>query len=72
MPTNAEHQRAHKARMAEAGFRQLQLWVRPACVPELRRVAELLRATPDLSLERLTNTRSKPLCVSRSGKATKL
>jgi hypothetical protein len=29
MPTNAERQRAHKARMAEAGFRQLQLWVPP-------------------------------------------
>ena len=48
MATAAERQRAYKQKMAEAGFIQVNVWVRPSQASKLKLLADAMRATPDL------------------------
>jgi hypothetical protein len=48
MATSAERQRNHKARLVEQGLCQCNIWVPAECLPELQRIAELMRANRNL------------------------
>lgn len=53
--TSAERARAHKARLAERGFVQCNIWVPAHVVADFNRAAELCRTDPTLTLARLVN-----------------
>jgi hypothetical protein len=53
--TNAERQARLKAKRADAGLVQINLWVPAGAADELMRAAELMRANPDLRVARLVN-----------------
>lgn len=41
--TNAEHQKAWRERMREAGYKLMQVWAHPADWPAIKRYADRLR-----------------------------
>lgn len=53
--TNAERQRRFKARLSEAGFVQVNLWVTPESKADFERAAELVRGRPGLTVARLVD-----------------
>jgi hypothetical protein len=53
--TNAERQRRHKAKLSEAGFVQVNLWLPLAAVPSFQQAAERCRENGALSVARLVN-----------------
>lgn len=59
--TSAERQAALKARRAELGLVQCNMWVPASAVPELQRAAELMRENTDLTVARLVNRRTGKL-----------
>lgn len=60
--TSAERARRHKAKLAEAGMVQINLWVPAGAAGDLQRAAELIRANPLLSVARLVNRQTGRLC----------
>ncbi len=56
--SNAERQRRHKVKMAEAGFVQVNVWVPASAAPDLQRAAEIMREFPGLTVGRLFNPRT--------------
>ena len=42
--TSAQRQKEHKARMKEAGFERLEVWVHPVDKRELKRFAQFLQS----------------------------
>lgn len=59
--TNAQRQARLKAKRAELGLVQCNLWVPVSAVPELQRAAALLRDNPALAIARLVDTRTGKL-----------
>jgi hypothetical protein len=52
---NAKRQREYKARMAEAGFVQINVWVRPSQASKLQLLAQAMRENEDLAAGPATN-----------------
>jgi hypothetical protein len=65
--TNAERQRKHRQRLTDAGLVQVNLIVPPHAVADLQRVAELLRANPDLTVARLASLTTGKLSGIKRG-----
>lgn len=61
MASNAERQRAFKARMNEQGFEQVAVWVRSSQAAEVRLVAKQLAENPYLEFGPLRDTLSGKL-----------
>lgn len=59
---NAVKQAAFKARMAEAGFVQLQLWVPAETTADMQQAADSLRMHDGLTVARLVDVRTGRLC----------
>jgi hypothetical protein len=59
--TNRQRQTLLRARRAEDGLVQCNLWVPEGAIPELRRAAELIRENPALAVARLVDTRTGKL-----------
>jgi hypothetical protein len=55
--SNADRSRRHKEKLAARGLTQLNLWVPPRAIPELKEVAAAISADPDLSV-RLWSTKT--------------
>jgi len=56
--TNAQRQAKLRIAREAAGLKQCNIWVPAGAIPELQRVAELLRANPDLTVGRMVNTKT--------------
>lgn len=61
MTKNAQRQSAHRARMAERGFVQCNVWVPAHAVADFKRAAELAAVNPDLTIARMVDIRSGKL-----------
>jgi hypothetical protein len=70
MASGAERQARFKQQMRDHGFVQITIWIPPRDVPELHRVAELLRENRDLRIARLMNVKTGRL-VGLNGPAKK-
>jgi hypothetical protein len=64
--TNKERQQAWAMQQRDAGLVPVTVWVPVACVPDLKRAAELIRADPELTIGRLTDRRTGRLRGLRS------
>lgn len=64
--TNAERQRAFKARQAAAGLVQCNVWVPASAVADVNRAAELMCARPQLTIGRLVDTQTGRLVGLKS------
>lgn len=56
--SSAERQRRFKAKMAEQGFVQVNVWVPMAAAADIQRAAELMRAGPHLTVARLMDVKT--------------
>lgn len=65
--TAAQRQKAFKARMAEAGLVQINVWAPAGALPQVQQAAELMRDNPELTIDRLVNTRTGRLVSLRKG-----
>jgi hypothetical protein len=54
--TSAERQTRHRQRLTAAGLVQVNVWVLPSAAPDINRAAELCRAHPHLTTERVLTT----------------
>lgn len=67
--TSAERQRRFKARMAEDGCIQVNVWVPASAAADIQRAAELIRANPDLTVARLVSAATGKLIGLKAKRA---
>ena len=69
--SNLARSRAHKQRMAAAGWVQVNVWLPAAVAADLREAAEVIRQHPHLTIGRLVDPVSGQVVGIRAGKGKK-